>query len=97
MLERGLLTLSEAAELACVSRQSLHAWCRRRGVDWKSARSALLLKQWEKAERPRKRKPSKARLRKQADEAKVEWDLNHEQPELVERPAEVEAEREPAW
>lgn len=79
MLEAGLVSLSEAAELAGVSRQSLHAWCRRHGVEWKAERHKRLTAQWERAsDRPRK-KPSRAQLRHLADESKVAWDLNHEQ------------------
>lgn len=82
LLERGQVTLSEAAELAGVSRQLVYAWCRRAGIDWKVARQQRLEREWLKAERsnmrPRK-KPSKRDLRRLADASKVSWDLSHEQ------------------
>jgi hypothetical protein len=75
LLERGALTLSEAAGLADVSRQLVYAWCKSYGIDWKLARRVKLSREWEQAGRPKKRKPSKVQQRRAADAAKVEYDL----------------------
>jgi transposase-like protein len=48
LLARGLLTPTEAAALAGVSRQLLHAWMRRARVDWQRIRGARLASAWRK-------------------------------------------------
>lgn len=51
LLRRGLVTQSEAAELAGVSRQVVAYWVSRDGIDCAKVRSAHLLKLWRKARR----------------------------------------------
>lgn len=50
LLRRGEATVSEAAELAGVSRQLVHAWCRVAGIDAIEKRRARLAKLWRRAQ-----------------------------------------------
>lgn len=77
LLRAGEITMAEAARLSGVSRQAVGKWCAAAGVDAPSHRDArikrrLLAKMQALAAGPDHR-PSKHRLRKQADEAHVEW------------------------
>lgn len=72
LLRRGEATPAEAAELAGVSRMTAWRWARE--VDWEAARLAHLSRLWARQITGAKMKPSKARLRQIADEAKVVWD-----------------------
>jgi len=47
LLERGLITQSEAARLACVSRQLMRHWAREIDVD--AAREDYLTRLWQKS------------------------------------------------
>jgi hypothetical protein len=48
-LRKGLVTQSEAAELAGASKQLVRHWCLRRGIDTAAARAAYLRKTWQGA------------------------------------------------
>lgn len=48
LLAQGQVTLSEAAELAGVSRQLVRYWANVAKLDWRKARSAYLAKLWRK-------------------------------------------------
>ena len=52
LLRKGLVTQSEAAELAGASKQLVRHWCLRRGIDTAAAREAYLRKTWQRALRP---------------------------------------------
>jgi hypothetical protein len=49
LIRRGIITVPEAAELAGVSRQVVHYWCRAAGVVAGQSRSAVLAKAWRRA------------------------------------------------
>ena len=51
LLRKGLVTQSEAAELAGASKQLVRHWCLRRGIDTAAAREAYLRKTWRAAMR----------------------------------------------
>jgi hypothetical protein len=84
-LASGAVTFDEAVKLAGVARSTVFRWCRAAGVDWREARSRRAWREWEKAAggRRRRRKPTKAEQHRQADAAKVAWDLSHEQDGLA--------------
>jgi len=46
MIERGQVTVPEAARLAGVSRQLIRAWCKSKGTSVDRARLALLTRLW---------------------------------------------------
>jgi len=46
MLTAGLAGLSEAAELAGVSRQLVRHWATQEGLDWRRARARHLKREW---------------------------------------------------
>lgn len=48
LLARGMVTIAEAAEHAGVSRQLMHHWVRRAGVDWRRIRQARRATWWRK-------------------------------------------------
>lgn len=48
LLRLGLVTLSEVAECAGVSRQAVHKWTRVAGLDWKGKRADLVRKLWQR-------------------------------------------------
>ncbi|TAL43827.1 MAG: hypothetical protein EPN91_05580 [Salinibacterium sp.] len=48
MIQRGLVTVPEAARLAGVQRQLVRYWCRRARIVPAKARDGLLAKQWRK-------------------------------------------------
>jgi hypothetical protein len=50
LLRRGLVTPSEAARLAGVSRQLVRHWLRSEGIDWRRIRLAILMREWRKEE-----------------------------------------------
>ena len=71
LLSQGMITIAEAVELAGVSRQLMHHWVRRAGIDWQRIRQARLAAWWRKELRhgsklvetakPRSGKPRKTR------------------------------------
>ena len=48
LLRRGEITISEAAELAGVSRQLVYAWCKRAKIEPAPAREGRITKAWRK-------------------------------------------------
>jgi len=48
LLARGMVTIAEAAEHAGVSRQLMHHWVKRAGVDWQRIRRARRARWWRK-------------------------------------------------
>lgn len=48
LLTRGLITMSDAAELASTSRQLVRYWCKCAGIDPAKRRAAYLRKLWRK-------------------------------------------------
>jgi len=48
LLACGEITPAELTELAGVSRQLMHHWIRRSGVDWLRIRKARLMRRWRK-------------------------------------------------
>lgn len=49
LLQRGTLTVPEAAALAGVSRQVVRYWCKAAGIEIGQARAAVVAKAWRKA------------------------------------------------
>jgi hypothetical protein len=54
LIARGMITVPEAAQLAGVSRQLIHAWCGSKRMSTTRARQAKITRAWRKAlmERP---------------------------------------------
>jgi predicted HTH domain antitoxin len=46
LLRRGMITQAEAAELTGMSRQLVHHWVKRDGIDIEKARRAYLKRLW---------------------------------------------------
>jgi len=89
LLERGEAHPSEIAELAGVSRMTVYRWAAEAGIDWERALGTRLSVAWDRAERRAHgrragKKPTKARLRQIADEAKVGWDQLREHDDAPE-------------
>jgi Uncharacterised protein family (UPF0175) len=78
LLARGMITPSQAAELAGVSRQLVAYWLRHAGIDWRRAWERRQAGMWRreiaalngKVLRP----PSNKELRERARRAKAAWD-----------------------
>lgn len=49
LLARGAITISEAADLAGISRQLMRYWCKRARIDWQRIRRRRIAKAWRKA------------------------------------------------
>ena len=49
LLQQGLASPSEVAELSGHSRQLVRFWIKSSGVDWRTARTSALAKAWRKA------------------------------------------------
>lgn len=77
LLAKGQASPGELAPLAGVSRQVVEMWARRAGIDWRAKRDERLAMAWEKA-LGRLKSSTKAKMRIEADEAKVAWDQRHE-------------------
>lgn len=84
LLARGMLTPSQAAELAGVSRQLVRYWLKAAGIDWERAWRRRQAGMWRreiaalngKVTRP----PTKKELRASATRAKAAFDARHAKP-----------------
>lgn len=96
MLRRGVITRSEAADFAKVTRQAVDQWCRHAAVNPKRTRAMWARREIER-ELELNRKPSKRELKQQADEAVESWDQKHgprpldEAPKTIASPARAAA------
>ena len=81
LLGRGMITPSQAADLAGVSRQLVAYWLKHAGMDWRRAWQRRQASMWRreiaacngKVIRP----PTKKELRRRAQHAKARWDATH--------------------
>lgn len=78
LLARGMITPSQAAELAGVSRQLVAYWIRQAGIDWRRAWSRRQAGMWRREIASLNGKvllpPSKREMRRRAESAKAKWD-----------------------
>ena len=81
LLARGMITPSQAAELAGVSRQLVRYWLRHAGIDWRRAWQRRQASMWRREIAALNGKvlqpPSKRELRRRAQSAKAQWDAKH--------------------
>lgn len=84
LLGRGMITPSQAAELAGVSRQLVHYWLKHAGVDWQRAWSRRQARMWRREIAALNgvvlRPPSKVHLKREADRLKRQWDAKQAKP-----------------
>lgn len=73
LLKSGAISVTEAAELGSVSRQAVRKWTDAAGWNMSNRRRAHVARIFARA-LDADRKPSKAELRRQAQEAKEMWD-----------------------
>lgn len=84
LLARGMITPTQAAEFAGVSRQLVRYWLKAAGIDWRRAWSRRHAGMWRreiaalngKVARP----PSKRFLRREAERLKRQWDAKQTKP-----------------
>ena len=80
LLARGMITPSQAAELAGVSRQLVRYWLETAGIDWRRAFDRRQATMWRKEIAALNgkvlRAPSKKELRKRGRSAQAKWNAN---------------------